>query len=75
VPRAIASCVNTPKARVTLGDEELLLGDNESTYIPFGVRHRLDNFGTEPLLVIEVQSGDYFGEDDIERFDDDYKRS
>ena len=40
-----------------------------------GVGHHLENVGTEPLLVIEAQSGDYFGEDDIERFDDDCKRT
>ncbi len=63
------------KARVTRGEEQLVLQPNESTYIPVGFKHRLENIGTEPLLVIEVQSGDYLGEDDIERFDDDYKRS
>jgi mannose-1-phosphate guanylyltransferase/mannose-6-phosphate isomerase len=63
------------EAKVTRGDEELLLGANQSTYIPTGVRHRLENPGTEPLFVIEVQSGDYLGEDDIERFADDYRRT
>jgi mannose-1-phosphate guanylyltransferase/mannose-6-phosphate isomerase len=62
-------------AKVTCGDDELRLGANQSTYIPTGAKHRLENPGTEPLFVIEVQSGDYFGEDDIERFADDYKRS
>jgi mannose-1-phosphate guanylyltransferase/mannose-6-phosphate isomerase len=62
------------EARVTRGEEELRLGPNQSTYIPTGVKHRLENVGDEPLYVIEVQSGDYFGEDDIERFADDYKR-
>ncbi len=42
---------------------------------PTGARHRLENPGSEPLFVIEVQSGDYFGEDDIERFADDYRRT
>jgi mannose-6-phosphate isomerase-like protein (cupin superfamily) len=51
-----------------------LLGPNQSAYIPLGARHRLENVGVDPLFVIEVQSGDYFGEDDIERFDDDYRR-
>jgi len=63
------------RAKVTRGEEELHLGPNQSTYIPTGARHRLENPGTEPLYVIEVQSGDYLGEDDIERFADDYKRS
>jgi mannose-1-phosphate guanylyltransferase/mannose-6-phosphate isomerase len=63
------------QAKVTRGDEELSLGPNESTYIPAGTRHRLENLGADPLYVIEVQSGDYFGEDDIERFADDYRRT
>ncbi len=63
------------RARVTRGDQELMLGKNESTHIPLGVLHRLENAGKEPLLVIEVQSGDYLGEDDIERFADDYRRT
>jgi mannose-1-phosphate guanylyltransferase / mannose-6-phosphate isomerase len=63
------------EAKVTRGDEELRLGANQSTYIPTGTRHRLENPGSEPLFVIEVQSGDYFGEDDIERFADDYRRT
>jgi mannose-1-phosphate guanylyltransferase/mannose-6-phosphate isomerase len=62
------------RAKVTRGTEETVLGPNESTYIPLGAKHRLENVGAEPLFVIEVQSGDYFGEDDIERFDDDYRR-
>lgn len=63
------------EAKVTRGDEELRLGPNQSTYIPLGTKHRLENAGDEPLFVIEVQSGDYFGEDDIERFADDYRRT
>ena len=63
------------QAKVTRADEELSLGPNESTYIPAGTRHRLENLGADPLCVIEVQSGDYFGEDDIERFADDYRRT
>ena len=62
-------------AHVTKGDETLVLGENQSTYIPLGVKHRLENKGPEPLRLIEVQSGDYLGEDDIERFDDSYGRS
>jgi mannose-1-phosphate guanylyltransferase/mannose-1-phosphate guanylyltransferase/mannose-6-phosphate isomerase len=63
------------EAKVTRGEEELVLGPNQSTYIPTGTKHRLENAGSDPLFVIEVQSGDYFGEDDIERFADDYRRT
>lgn len=63
------------EAKVTRGDEELRLGPNQSTYISTGTKHRLENPGLDPLFVIEVQSGDYFGEDDIERFADDYRRT
>jgi mannose-1-phosphate guanylyltransferase / mannose-6-phosphate isomerase len=63
------------RAKVTRDGEVVSLGPNQSTYIPKETRHRLENAGTEPLYVIEVQSGDYFGEDDIERFDDDYRRA
>jgi mannose-6-phosphate isomerase-like protein (cupin superfamily) len=63
------------KAKVTRGREVVTLGPNQSTYIPVGTKHRLENAGAGPLYVIEVQSGDYFGEDDIERFDDDYRRA
>lgn len=62
-------------ARVTVGQDVKILYENESTYIPVGTRHRLENPGTEPLSIIEVQSGDYLGEDDIVRFDDVYGRS
>ncbi|KUZ11249.1 mannose-1-phosphate guanyltransferase [Burkholderia diffusa] len=61
-------------ATVTRGDEQFLLGENESTYIPIGVRHRLENPGRLPLEIIEVQTGSYLGEDDIVRFDDAYGR-
>lgn len=61
-------------ARVTSADEEFDLEPNQSTYIPVGTVHRLGNPGAEPLEVIEVQSGDYLGEDDIVRFDDVYGR-
>ena len=61
-------------ARVTRGDDEFLLSENESTYIPIGVTHRLANPGNLPLELIEVQSGSYLGEDDIVRFDDVYGR-
>jgi mannose-1-phosphate guanylyltransferase/mannose-6-phosphate isomerase len=61
-------------ARVVLGNKELLLSENESTYIPIGTPHRLENPGKVPLSIIEVQSGCYLGEDDIVRFDDRYGR-
>ena len=61
-------------AEVIRGDEHLTLGPDESTYIPIGVKHRLANRGTDPLEVIEVQSGSYLGEDDIVRFEDVYGR-
>jgi mannose-1-phosphate guanylyltransferase/mannose-6-phosphate isomerase len=61
-------------ARVTRGDEVLTISENESTYIPLGTKHRLENPGKIPLHVIEVQSGSYLGEDDIVRFEDRYKR-
>lgn len=61
-------------AEVTRGDELLLLSENQSTYIPLGVTHRLRNPGKVPLELIEVQSGSYLGEDDIVRFEDVYGR-
>src|SRR5699024_4475495 len=61
-------------ARVTRGDKVFLLGENESTFIPIGTRHRLENPGKQPLELIEVQSGSYLGEDDIVRFEDVYGR-
>lgn len=61
-------------ARVTRGEEQFLLTENESAYIPLGVKHRLENPGKVPLEIIEVQSGTYLGEDDIVRFDDAYGR-
>lgn len=62
-------------ARVTCDDKVFMLAENQSTYIPLGSRHRLENPGKLPLELIEVQSGSYFGEDDIVRFDDVYGRS
>jgi mannose-1-phosphate guanylyltransferase / mannose-6-phosphate isomerase len=62
-------------ALVTRGNETFILAENESTYIPIGVQHRLENPGKMPLEIIEVQSGTYLGEDDIVRFDDKYGRS
>ena len=61
-------------ARVQRGNEELILKENESIYIPLGEKHRLSNPGKEPLELIEVQSGGYLGEDDIIRFEDHYGR-
>jgi mannose-1-phosphate guanylyltransferase/mannose-6-phosphate isomerase len=61
-------------AKVTRGEEVRLLSENESTYIPIGTKHRLENPGKEPLYLIEVQSGSYLGEDDIVRFEDRYGR-
>jgi len=62
-------------AKVTNGEREMFVGANESTYIPAGHRHRLENPGLLVLVMIEVQSGEYLGEDDIVRFDDQYGRN
>ena len=61
-------------AKVTNGDETFLLSENESTYIPIGIVHALENPGKVPLEIIEIQSGSYLGEDDIVRFEDRYGR-
>jgi mannose-1-phosphate guanylyltransferase / mannose-6-phosphate isomerase len=61
-------------ARITRGEEVFLLEENQSTYIPIGVRHRIENPGKIPLHIIEVQSGSYLGEDDIVRLEDHYGR-
>lgn len=61
-------------ARVTRDEETLVLEENQSTYIPIGTRHRLENPGESDLRLVEVQTGSYLGEDDIVRFDDDYGR-
>ena len=61
-------------AEVTVGENTVLLTENQSTYIPIGATHRLGNPGKLPTLLIEVQSGSYFGEDDIVRYDDDFGR-
>jgi mannose-1-phosphate guanylyltransferase/mannose-6-phosphate isomerase len=61
-------------ARVTRGDEVFDLPSNRSTFIPIGTKHRLENAGSEPLLIVEVQSGTYLGEDDIVRYEDSYNR-
>jgi mannose-1-phosphate guanylyltransferase/mannose-6-phosphate isomerase len=62
-------------AKVTNGDQVFLLEENQSTYIPIGAKHRLENPGITDLEMIEVQSGSYLGEDDIVRFEDTYGRS
>jgi mannose-1-phosphate guanylyltransferase/mannose-6-phosphate isomerase len=62
-------------ALVTRGNEQFLVSENESTYIPLGVHHRLENPGKFPLEIIEIQSGAYLGEDDIVRFEDTYGRA
>lgn len=67
--------VVTGTAKVTNGEETILLTENQSTYIPVGTVHALENPGKVPLEIIEVQTGTYFGEDDIVRFDDIYGRS
>ncbi|GAW67395.1 mannose-6-phosphate isomerase [Geoanaerobacter pelophilus] len=61
-------------AKVTCGDSVRIVNINESTFIPIGASHRLENPGVIPLIIIEVQSGEYLGEDDIVRFQDDYQR-
>jgi mannose-1-phosphate guanylyltransferase/mannose-6-phosphate isomerase len=67
--------VVTGTAEVTCGERKILLGENQSTYIPLGEVHRLANPGKVPLEIIEVQSGSYLGEDDIVRFEDTYGRA
>ena len=62
-------------AKVTCGDKEIMLCTNQSTYVPACTNHRLENCGVIPLVLIEVQNGQYLGEDDITRFQDDYARS
>ncbi len=61
-------------AKIVRGEETLLLSENQSTYIPLGVIHRLENPGRIDLEIVEIQSGSYLGEDDIVRFDDNYGR-
>jgi mannose-1-phosphate guanylyltransferase/mannose-6-phosphate isomerase len=61
-------------ARITRNDETFLLSENESTFIPIGAKHRIENPGKVPLHIVEVQSGTYLGEDDIVRFEDNYGR-
>jgi mannose-1-phosphate guanylyltransferase/mannose-6-phosphate isomerase len=61
-------------ARITCNDKTFLLSENESTYIPIGASHRIENPGKVPLRIVEVQTGTYLGEDDIVRFEDNYGR-
>jgi mannose-1-phosphate guanylyltransferase/mannose-6-phosphate isomerase len=63
------------EAAIVRGDDQVLLRENESTFIPIGMKHRLENRHDQPLRIIEVQVGDYLGEDDIVRLEDRYKRS
>lgn len=62
-------------AKVTCGSEEKVITANQSTYVPPCTKHRLENPGVIPLILIEVQNGQYLGEDDIVRFSDDYARA
>ncbi len=73
--RAEHCVIVSGKAKVTRGEEVLELGEDESTYIPIGMKHRLENPGKTPLEIIEVQSGSYLGEDDIVRYEDIYDRA
>ncbi|MCU7885500.1 MAG: mannose-1-phosphate guanylyltransferase/mannose-6-phosphate isomerase, partial [Candidatus Thiodiazotropha sp. (ex Lucinoma annulata)] len=61
-------------AKITKGDKEMMLTEDQSVYIPLGTRHRLENPGLIPLEIVEVQTGSYLGEDDIVRFSDEYGR-
>jgi mannose-6-phosphate isomerase-like protein (cupin superfamily) len=62
-------------ASVTRGEEQMMLSENQSTYIPIGTTHSLENPGVIPLEMVEVQTGSYLGEDDIVRFEDRYGRT
>ena len=67
--------ITSGTAKVTLNDNEFLVESGGTVDIPLGAKHRVENPGNETLLFIEIQTGNYFGEDDIERFDDDFGRS
>ena len=73
--RCEQSIVVSGSALVTCGEREFMVNVNESTFIPIGEQHRLQNPGKIALVIIEVQSGEYLGEDDIVRFQDDYQRA
>jgi mannose-6-phosphate isomerase-like protein (cupin superfamily) len=62
-------------AQVTVADQVHLLTENQSIYVPLGAKHRLENLGRLPVVLIEVQTGAYLGEDDITRYADQYSRS
>lgn len=62
-------------AKVTIGEEERLVTENQSIYIPLGEKHRLENPGKVQMVLIEVQTGSYLGEDDIVRYEDIYARN
>ena len=62
-------------AKVQINNKTFILNKNESTYVPLGAKHRLSNPHNTPLIIVEVQSGTYLGEDDIVRFEDKYKRN
>ena len=62
-------------AKVEIEGKEMILNENESSYMPIGSKHRLTNYGDKDLKIIEVQSGNYIGEDDIFRFEDNYGRT
>ena len=61
-------------AKVTIGEEVKMVGENQSVYIPLGAVHRMENPGKVPMVLIEVQTGSYLGEDDIIRYEDVYAR-
>jgi mannose-6-phosphate isomerase-like protein (cupin superfamily) len=63
------------EAEVTINDKVSVVNENQSVYIPLGAIHRMRNSGEKPMVLIEVQTGSYFGEDDIVRYDDVYSRS
>ena len=60
---------------MTIGEEVKLISENQSVYIPLGEKHRLENPGKVPMVLIEVQTGSYLGEDDIVRYEDIYSRN
>ena len=70
----VSGIVVSGTARVTCDDQVFLLSENQSTYIPIGENHRLENIGKIDLVMIEAQVGEYVGEDDIVRISDDFKR-
>ena len=73
-PQSLSWTVIRGTGKLTLDDKEVIFRENESTYIPIGTAHRLENPGKLPLSIIEVQNGKYLGEDDIVRLEDAYGR-